>query len=198
MGWQFVQGQETDFWIFDEYREGEDEPYHMRCIFDCLTVGGYKWVWTTDDPSNVDDEYCDVCAKRNLRLFRIEDRNVDEKRMMVEHSVLRTRLKRRYNMFARLYYDYKRSARKRSYTFRLFPLEFYQLSQGTCHYCDVVPSQIKAYKLLLNETPFVYNGIDRMNNYVGYELANCVSCCWHCNKQKGTLPYEFFMRLKRG
>lgn len=123
---------------------------------------------------------------------------MDEKRTRDEFALLSRKLGRSYNQFVRMYNDYKKSARKRKYVFRLFPLEFYYLTQGTCHYCDKIPQQVKAYRLLFNEEPFIYNGIDRKNNYVGYELSNCVPCCWDCNKQKGVLPYQYFVDLKRG
>lgn len=32
------------------------------------------------------------------------------------------------------------------------------------------------------------NGVDRIDNNRGYYTANCVSCCWECNRIKGTLP----------
>ena len=115
-----------------------------------------------------------------------------------ELNLLRKRLGKRFNMFLRLYSDYKRSARRRGKFFRLLPLEFYDLTQGNCHYCGISPQQVKEYRIRLNELPFIYNGIDRMNNFVGYEVINCVSCCWKCNRAKGDLPYEFFLKLKRG
>jgi hypothetical protein len=45
---------------------------------------------------------------------------------------------------------------------------------------------------------FVYNGIDRRENSIGYTLANCVSCCGPCNMMKKVLSYaEFIERCKR-
>lgn len=39
---------------------------------------------------------------------------------------------------------------------------------------------------------FVYNGIDRVDNSVGYVLSNCVPCCSTCNRMKGTMSSEEF------
>lgn len=197
MSWSLVKGQIIGNWVVDSYDTDSKYPYCFRCIFECY-LNGSTWVLGVENPDDMYIEVCDICARSHLRLFNYEDRNVDAKRMADEHALLKHKLGKSYNMFVRLYSDYKKSARKRGYTFRLFPLEFYNLSQGICHYCDKVPAQRKEYRMLYNEEPFIYNGIDRKNNYVGYELSNAVSCCWACNKQKGTLPYEFFFELKRG
>lgn len=37
------------------------------------------------------------------------------------------------------------------------------------------------------------NGIDRVDNTKGYSVSNCVSCCYDCNKMKGTLDYITFI-----
>ena len=54
--------------------------------------------------------------------------------------------------------------------------EFNTLSSSNCFYCDKIGP----------------NGIDRINNKVGYNLANCVSACKHCNYVKGDLSLEDF------
>jgi len=37
---------------------------------------------------------------------------------------------------------------------------------------------------------FKYNGVDRVDNTVGYTLDNCVSCCKICNNSKATLTLD--------
>jgi hypothetical protein len=51
-----------------------------------------------------------------------------------------------------------------------------------CYYCGVTPSQVVRRNDLNGE--FVYNGIDRLDNSIGYTKANSVSCCWRCNRAK--------------
>ena len=41
--------------------------------------------------------------------------------------------------------------------------------------------------------PFPTNGIDRMNNNIGYEISNVVPCCSVCNKMKSSLSKEEFL-----
>lgn len=37
-----------------------------------------------------------------------------------------------------------------------------------------------------------FGGIDRVDNNIGYEINNCVPCCWDCNTMKRTkTPAEF-------
>lgn len=40
--------------------------------------------------------------------------------------------------------------------------------------------------------PYVYNGLDRVNNLLGYELTNVVPCCNICNRAKKDMTYEQF------
>lgn len=40
---------------------------------------------------------------------------------------------------------------------------------------------------------YIYNGIDRVDNAVGYILENCIPCCEFCNKAKGTKTYFDFL-----
>lgn len=54
--------------------------------------------------------------------------------------------------------------------------EFENIASESCHYCG-------------KEGP---NGIDRVDNTVGYTKKNCVACCKHCNYVKGDLSLEDF------
>ena len=60
------------------------------------------------------------------------------------------------------------------------PDEFELLTKKSCHYCG-------------KKGP---NGIDRVNNLVGYMRSNCVPCCKHCNYVKGNLSIENFLEWK--
>jgi len=41
--------------------------------------------------------------------------------------------------------------------------------------------------------PYVYNGIDRKENGIGYIESNAVTCCKVCNWAKGKMSYGDFM-----
>lgn len=86
---------------------------------------------------------------------------------------------------------YKYNAKKKGRTFELSKEDFRCLTEGNCYYCNSPPSNI-----LKNSTGnFTYNGIDRLNNDLGYELSNCVSCCYICNKAKMEMHTEDFKTL---
>jgi hypothetical protein len=88
---------------------------------------------------------------------------------------------------------YKKSAKKRKYDFELTKDFFEATIQSNCYYCGVPPcrkheKERKKYKL-----NFLVNGIDRLNNTIGYVENNVVPCCSICNRAKGTVPYLDFL-----
>lgn len=90
---------------------------------------------------------------------------------------------------------YKRSARHREIAWKLTKDEFLALVQNNCYYCGVPPCRVFQIK---SSTEFVCNGIDRVNNDLGYVLSNCVSCCKICNYAKRSMSIsEFLEWIKR-
>lgn len=87
--------------------------------------------------------------------------------------------------------EYVRNAQKRHLSFSI-PLEHFKyITSQDCYYCGVSPYQkTRAAKI---GTPYVYNGIDRKDNKVGYEIYNCIPCCGPCNKAKCVLKFEDFI-----
>lgn len=75
---------------------------------------------------------------------------------------------------------YRSGARARNLCWDLSVEEFERLITGDCHYCGVPPSNLRARR----KTQFRYNGIDRLENSVGYTKENSVTCCVECNMAK--------------
>lgn len=69
----------------------------------------------------------------------------------------------------------KHAATSRGLAFDLDPLEYRALWGRPCHYCGAVIDLV---------------GIDRVDNAVGYTVANTVLCCWVCNSWKMTFTME--------
>jgi hypothetical protein len=69
----------------------------------------------------------------------------------------------------------KASARKRQLSWTLTFDEFVILTQQPCYYCN--------YEL--GKPVETSAGLDRLNNELGYEPKNVVSCCELCNKLRG-------------
>jgi hypothetical protein len=77
---------------------------------------------------------------------------------------------------------YKRQAIGRGYTFELEKPDVRFLSQLNCHYCGM--HSVNSYQPSGTNGAFVYNGIDRVDNSMGYTYDNVVPCCGHCNIAK--------------
>ncbi len=92
----------------------------------------------------------------------------------------------------RLASAYRRSAQARNLAFELSDERLDALFQGPCHYCGAEPSQVSITRKS-RSAPFVYNGIDRLDNSRGYVEGNVVSCCGRCNRAKGTMSREEFL-----
>lgn len=86
---------------------------------------------------------------------------------------------------------YKYAARKRGLPFSLSKEESHNLFLGNCFYCDTPPYRTVKYESCASE--FTYNGIDRIDNSIGYTAANCVSCCTTCNKSKNSMSISNFL-----
>ncbi len=93
--------------------------------------------------------------------------------------------------FNSLYTKYRKMAQYRDLVFDLTKKQFKELTQGNCFYCATPPAQKidrpKMYGI------YVYNGIDRMVNSIGYTKNNCVSCCGLCNWMKKDLTVKQFL-----
>lgn len=91
-----------------------------------------------------------------------------------------------------LFAGYKRD---RGYPFELTFDQFKSLIKQNCHYCGSVPKNVKTDRRISGEKILIYNGIDRVNNDVGYLIDNVVPCCRSCNIAKHTYSVEFFKEL---
>jgi len=65
-------------------------------------------------------------------------------------------------------YGYKYSAQKRGYSFELTFIQFENLFHDDCYLCGKTDAQ----------------GLDRVDNNLGYTITNTLPCCEMCNKIK--------------
>lgn len=56
-----------------------------------------------------------------------------------------------------------------------------------CYYCNVAPMYT------YYNYPIKFNGIDRINNNLGYIKNNCVACCFICNRAKANMTQSQFL-----
>jgi hypothetical protein len=108
------------------------------------------------------------------------------------------RRKKGQSGFSSLKNKYKKGARTRNLVWNLNEEQLICLFKGNCYYCNIEPlqssvddrnSSLKAIK----HSEFIYNGIDRIDNNIGYEIKNCVSCCKFCNYMKLNFTIEEFL-----
>jgi hypothetical protein len=92
---------------------------------------------------------------------------------------------------------YKRGAKRRGIYYALSREEFRYLVSQDCHWCGERPKSYNPYynrktnekKIGITDNwakkqEIFINGIDRVDNNIGYVLNNCVPCCTKCNEMK--------------
>ena len=92
----------------------------------------------------------------------------------------------------KLYAIYKRGAKRRGLEFEIPMTEFERLTSLNCFYCGAIPSRIVGDKSNKYHGTYTYNGLDRVDNFVGYVLSNVVPCCSKCNFAKREMSYSEF------
>lgn len=97
---------------------------------------------------------------------------------------MRERLPGDEGAFRQLVNCQKQRARKYEREFALTDTQLKILYKSSCYYCGIEPKQ--TFRSQSNGEPFIYNGIDRVDNTKGYTTDNVVPCCKPCNLVKST------------
>lgn len=84
--------------------------------------------------------------------------------------------------FNTLYKETHWKAKKRGLEWRITKEQFKTLTSQNCSYCGRSPSNVHKHPKYRGQ--YIYNGIDRVDNSVGYIFENCVTCCEQCNRAK--------------
>jgi len=91
---------------------------------------------------------------------------------------------------------HKDNAKRRNIEQVLTDEQIIAIHKENCYYCGSPPSNISSPPRC--NGPYIYNGIDRIDNTKGYTINNVVSCCKGCNFFKRKYPYdEFLDKIKR-
>lgn len=99
--------------------------------------------------------------------------------------------------------SYKSNARRKGLAFELTAEDIEYIVSLTCEYCGAEPQKRSSFKHITNKKiqvamegqHYYANGIDRVDNQVGYTLENCVPCCSACNSAKGSMPVGEWLNL---
>jgi hypothetical protein len=78
------------------------------------------------------------------------------------------------------YQIYSKNSNKKNTEFSLTFDDFQAITNNKCFYCD-------------ESNPRGFQGIDRIDQTVGYIRENCVPCCKMCNYMKGSLHKNVFL-----
>lgn len=94
---------------------------------------------------------------------------------------------------------YRRTAAKKSLPFELTREEFRALTGSSCNYCGIGPSATRTHNSQdvsvagKANAAYTYNGLDRVDNNLGYVKNNVVPCCRPCNMAKRTMTLDAFL-----
>lgn len=103
----------------------------------------------------------------------------------------RHRPNRQQTLFNSIRQGYLNGAKKRKLVWELSSQECVSLFLSACYYCGSSPQYHprKKYKEI------AYNGIDRVDNSIGYLTHNVVPCCTRCNLAKNNSSKEEFLAM---
>lgn len=95
-----------------------------------------------------------------------------------------------------LYAEYRKHALHRGLLFSVTIEAFLAITQQDCFYCGIAPHRVHKAKRL--NGGYRYNGVDRLDNALGYQDGNMVPCCFQCNFSKHAMPLaEFYAWVDR-
>ena len=78
-------------------------------------------------------------------------------------------------------------AHARGLDWQLTNEEVWNMINQNCGYCNTAPKMVDGRK--------GFNGIDRINNDIGYYKSNCIAACWRCNRSKGAISFELIRSM---
>jgi hypothetical protein len=92
--------------------------------------------------------------------------------------------------------NYARNAKIRNKEFLLNESQFKNLTSQNCHYCNSQPVLIRRSGKKNAKShwgDYYFNGLDRIDNKIGYIESNVVPCCIICNRAKKDMKYQDFI-----
>lgn len=89
-----------------------------------------------------------------------------------------------------LYAHYRTSAKSRGISFEITKEQAKELFEKPCTYCGKEPRETRQKNLAGS---YSWNGIDRVDNKVGYVFENCAPCCSICNMAKMAMSRKDFL-----
>lgn len=89
-----------------------------------------------------------------------------------------------------VYREYVKKSKERNIEFKISLEEASSLFSQPCYYCGNEPQNCRIRNTGMK---VYYQGIDRVDNTLGYETDNIVPCCKYCNSFKSDRSQEDFL-----
>lgn len=118
--------------------------------------------------------------KRGMSLFVTDRKNIG-RRKTLEEVILR-----------RQYGYYVRNAINRDIDWKITEENFKHFIFGPCYYCGIIGGTYSDSHWNGENKGLCHNGVDRIDNKVGYLYSNCVTACKKCNRAKHTMTFNEF------
>ena len=153
---------------------------YWKCKCDC---GKYKTVRRINLTGKAATKSCGCLRQEAKKIIGDKQRGIPRSKLTNGEAGFRLLLAR-----------YKKHGEE----FTISDLEFYAITQQSCFYCGIPPSQMIEVKVkgVTEQTrlrsQFSYNGIDRFDNNKGYVYENCRPCCGTCNHCKSAMTFDQF------
>ena len=96
------------------------------------------------------------------------------------------------NALVIIYNTYRNQAKRRDFEFNLKKERFEELITSPCFYCKKIETNKTAVQRSKNlgNRFFLHNGIDRIDNNIGYTEENSIPCCQTCNYMKKDMTFQ--------
>lgn len=135
---------------------------------------------------------CDCGVKKSVNHHSLLKGSSTSCGCLKKESVI-ARSTRKEAAFNRVFRSYTNRCYQYNIEFNLSADYFFIITQKNCYYCNSEPQRIS--KAWSENTPkFTYNGIDRIDNSIGYTEENCVPCCTSCNYAKASMSILEFKK----
>lgn len=135
---------------------------------------------------------CDCGTKKIIHGSAFKSGNTKSCGCLSKESGLLKKLPNNKGVINQIILGYKRHAKRRDLFWELEYEDVERIIKQPCYYCGKEKSNIKITKNC--KEGFAYNGIDRIDNSIGYKITNVVPCCRFCNYSKSNIDVEDFIK----
>ncbi len=194
---QTFKGNREDFLYNGIDRLESNRGYEIGNIVTCCKECNYlKWtksindflIWLKMCYNHLNLEFTDSLLTIQINSNEVDIQNNEKYNLRKDDPCYYSK-----NTFYNVYKNV--CGKKRGLIFELSFEEFFSISQRKCFYCGIEPN--KLFKKGSSKG-FFYNGLDRINNDMGYIKDNIVTCCSICNESKMNLDQKIFInRIKK-